>query len=108
MPDAHRIRSVLDKLAEKTADAVKPRAKTEKGKSHEFPSHQHDAIAHSHGHSHVVHYRVPGERDEWRHLTTTHEHLHDHASLTHLHAPHQELGFEHVHEAHHHDHGEQQ
>ena len=106
MTDAHLIRPVLDKLAEKTADAAKPRAKADKGRLHEFPSHQHEAMAHSHGHSHVIHYRLPGERDEWRHLTTTHEHLHHHAALTHLHAPHEDLGFEHVQEAHDHNHGE--
>jgi len=55
----------------------------------------------------VVHYGLPGERDEWRHLTTTHEHPRHHAALNHLHAPHEELRLEYVHEAHHHDHGEQ-
>jgi hypothetical protein len=66
MADTHRIRPVLDKLTEKAEGAAKPRAKADKGKSHEFPSHQHEAMTHSHGHSHVIHYRVAGERDEWR------------------------------------------
>ena len=41
MADTHRIRPVLDKLTEKAEGAAKPRAKADKGKSHEFPSHQH-------------------------------------------------------------------
>lgn len=79
-------------------------AKALKGKSHEFAPHDHNAVRHSHGHSHVIHYREPGERDEWKHLTATHDHEHDHATITHLHTAHEELGLEHVHEAHSHDH----
>ena len=75
-----------------------------KGKGHDFPPHDHEAIRHSHGHSHITHYRKPGERDEWKHLTATHDHEHDHAATTHLHTSHDELGMEHVHEAHVHDH----
>ena len=56
--------------------------KSLKGKGHDFPPHDHEAIRHSHGHSHITHYRKPGERDEWKHLTATHDHEHDHAAIT--------------------------
>ena len=85
--------------------AAGARPKGVKGKGHDFPPHHHDEMVHSHGHSHITHYRVPGERDEWQHLTSTHEHEHNHAEVDHMHKPHDELGIEHVHEAHVHDHG---
>jgi hypothetical protein len=47
--------------------------KSLKGKGHDFPPHDHEAIRHSHEHSHITHYRKPGERDEWKHLTATHD-----------------------------------
>lgn len=81
-----------------------PDDKALKGKGHDFPPHHHEEITHSHGHSHITHYREPGERDEWKHLTATHDHEHDHSAITHLHTPHEELGMEHVHEAHAHNH----
>jgi len=91
-------------MKKKAAHIPGMKRKAEKGKSYEFPLHSHDAIEHSHGHSHVTHYRTPGQRDEWKHLTVTHEHEHNHAAVSHLHTPHEELQIEHVHEAHVHDH----
>ena len=87
-----------------TNQSADPTSKSLKGRSHEFSPHEHKAVRHSHGHSHVIHYREPGERDEWKHLTSTHDHEHDHAAITHLHTAHEELGLQHVHEAHSHDH----
>jgi hypothetical protein len=104
MEDDHRIKPVLEKLSQTHGAEAARKPKAEKGRAHEFPSHEHVAVAHTHGHSHVIHYRKPGERDEWSHLTTTHEHEHHHPRLVHMHIPHGELQLEHVHEAHRHDH----
>jgi hypothetical protein len=88
----------------KVRERLHIKAGQEKGKAHAFPPHDHDAVTHHHGHSHVVHFREPGERDDWKHLTVTHEHEHTHAAESHLHTPHEDLQVEHVHEAHVHDH----
>ncbi|MFY9615376.1 MAG: hypothetical protein WAT58_08265 [Candidatus Dormiibacterota bacterium] len=106
MQETHRVKRALDKMSHTRGAEAGDKPKAEKGRAQEFPHHEHLELTHVHGHSHVTHYREPGERDEWSHLTTTHEHEHNHPRLTHMHVPHEELQLEHVHEAHHHDHGE--
>jgi hypothetical protein len=104
MNDDHKVQPILDRMSQARGADAAAKPKGDKGRSHEFPHHEHQATTHTHGHSHVIHYRQPGERDQWSDLTTTHEHEHSHPRLTHLHIPHEELQLEHVHEAHRHDH----
>src|ERR1700730_6415763 len=63
MKDDHRIQPVLDKLSQARGAEANSKPKSEKGRGQEFPHHEHGAVTHTHGHSHVVHYRKPGERD---------------------------------------------
>ena len=65
--------------------------------------HHHDAVEHSHDHTHVVHYMRHGS--EITHLSSTHEHGHNHPALDHDHDAHEDPDSEHMREAHIHDHG---
>ena len=65
MKDEHRVKPALEQLSRTRGAETATKPKAEKGRAHEFPHHEHDALTHTHGHSHVIHYRKPGERDEW-------------------------------------------
>jgi hypothetical protein len=45
MEDDHRIKPVLDKLSQTHGAEAARKPKAEKGRAHEFPSHEHDAVA---------------------------------------------------------------
>ena len=54
-------------------------------------SHSHEALIHSHAHTHMTHYVHGGRRHDIEHLTSTHSHKHNHVPVEHAHVAHEDV-----------------